>query len=61
MKLYATIHSERESRLAKKGGDKFISINLVEGNALKYIILLKEGRLQVNKVKGSGSEIVFNG
>lgn len=34
MKLYATVTSERESRLVKKGGDEFIRIELSVKNKI---------------------------
>lgn len=32
MKLYATVTSERASRIVRKGGDQYISIEITSGN-----------------------------
>src|SRR3990167_2263766 len=49
MKLYATIKSERDSRPAKKGGDKYIEVVLNVRNKEVARVTLKEDMLTIQR------------
>lgn len=57
MKLYATVYPDRVTRPSKKGGDKYLSIELTKGNLIAFNIMFDGDTLDIVNAEGKNWKI----